>query len=763
MALAIAEAEPSFRRSGQVRLTSTRPCHKVMHMSFLGLGFGASAPDPEGLQVDSRPRETGTPNEMADWLRRSARILTAVLLFLCSAWAASKQENKLPPRYRDWFTRDVTYIISKEEKDVFLKLDTDQDRDTFIDRFWDARNPTPGALANTYKVEHYKRLEEASARFSTSRAQDGWRTDMGRVYITLGPPAQKARYVSQSGVRGMEIWFYSNSHPALPPFFSVIFYEKDFGDFRLYSPYMDGPQKLVTGIQAEQGRVQSRQQIDRILGREVALTTLSLIPGEPVNVNDAESSLQSDLMLATIKNLANHPFTLDQLRMRRGLNESVTHRVVLPNELLSLVSVPLRDRQGKVRLHYALRLTQPEDFAVGQADQRFYYSLEMLVRVLTPEGKEIFTRQRKIAKCLTKEHLDWVKGKPVAYEGWLPLAPGKYKIEFVFTNVLTKTAFPGEREIVVPEATSQDFVITDPVPFSQAVTADPAQADHLPFTAGGVRFMPYVGRELALVPGQDLTFFYQVWRPPATGHDTALDKFLVDYAYGRPNVAGTAQTIHEELTKDQFDTFGSVVSGKKIATTDLPAGNYRLTITLADPHSQQKRFSLLRFNIVSGDPSSSDSWWIDDDALAEYVTSGQADFDRGLTYIAGGQDQMAAGFFQDALRENPHNERARDRLIDYYFRQREFAKVVELFSQTAVTAQTEEGTVLNVADSLDKTGRPRNAVALLESALNLKPLSGPLYLALAPYYHHLGDTTKAETFQRKGRSLTAETTGSSNQ
>jgi GWxTD domain-containing protein len=695
-------------------------------------------------------------------MRRRAFLLSLALLVPVLGWAKDAAKL-LPPHYRDWLTKDVAYVISKEEKDSFLQMATDADRNNFIERFWEVRNPTPGAPTNPYKVEHYKRLEEASARFSTGRAQEGWRTDMGRVYITLGPPEQKARYVVQGGVRPMEIWFYSNSHPALPPFFSVIFYEKDFGDFRLYSPYMDGPQKLVTGIQAEQGRVQSVQQIDRILGREVALTTLSLIPGEPVNVNDAESSLSSDLLLATIKNLANHPFTLDQLRLRRGLNESVTHRVMLSNDLLSVVSVPLRDRQGKVRLHYALRLTQPEDFAVAQADQRLYYSLEVLVRVLTPGGKEIFNREQKISKYLTKNDLDLVKGKPVAYEGWLPLAPGKYKIEFVFTNVLTKTAFPAEREITVPEASSQDFVITDPVPFSQAVTADPAQADDLPFTAGGVRFMPYVGPQLALVPGQDLTFFYQVWRPPASGHDTALDKFLVDYAYGRPNVAGTAQTIHEELPKSQFDTFGSEVSGKKIATTDLPQGNYRLTITLADPHSQQKRFSVLRFNIVSENPSSSDSWWINDDALAEYVTSGQADFDRALTYIAGGQDQVAAGFFQDALRENPHNERARARLIDHYFRQREFAKVVELFSQTVVTAQTEEGTVLNVADSLDKTGHPRNAVALLESALNLKPPSGPLYLALASYYQHLGDNTKAETFQQKGRSLMAETPGSSNQ
>ena len=56
---------------------------------------------------------------------------------------------------------------------------------------------------------------------------------MGRIYITLGAPQQKARYVAQSGVRGMEIWFYENRHPALPPFFNIVFYEKDFGDFVL--------------------------------------------------------------------------------------------------------------------------------------------------------------------------------------------------------------------------------------------------------------------------------------------------------------------------------------------------------------------------------------------------------------------------------------------------------------------------------------------------------------------------------------------------
>jgi GWxTD domain-containing protein len=696
-------------------------------------------------------------------LRRTLPYLLICCAFLIALGSAALAAThpQVPARYKKWLQQDAAYIIANEEKKAFLQLTSDLERDQFIDHFWEVRNPTPGAPTNPYKEEHYARLEFAISHFSTSRAEDGWQTDMGRVYITLGPPEQKARYVVQGGVRGMEIWFYSSGHPALPPFFSVIFYEKDPGDFRLYSPYVDGPQKLVTGIQAEQGRVAAVQQIDRILGREVALTTLSLIPGEPVNINTAESTLQSDLMLGTIKDLANNPFSLEELRTRRALVEEVSHRVVLPNELLNALCVPLRDGSGNVRLHYALRLSQPEDFAVAQADDQYYYSLEVLVRVLGADGKEIFTRRRKIAKYLSKADFDLVKGQPVAYEGWLPLAPGKYKVDFQFTSVLGKTTFTAQQDVTVPQIGAQDVFITDPVPFFQAAAVDPSQADVLPFTAGGVRFRPYVAKELALVPGQELKFFYQVWRSPlAPGN--SVDKFPLDYAYGMPSFSGSAHTIHDELPRDQFDPNGSVVNGKKIPTTDLSPGSYRLVVSLTDPQNQQKRFSALHFNIVSDKSSGSDSWWIDDDGLAEYLTSGQANVDRGVIYIASGNTKAAAGEFQNALRRNPANETARARLIDYYYQQHDFAKVTELFSQAAMNSDTGESTILHAADSFDRTGNPQKAATLLESVLNDRSPSGALYLALASYYDHLGKSDRAEALRAKGRSLITATAGTAN-
>ena len=377
-------------------------------------------------------------------------LLVAALGVLTSPLAFAGAEDKLSPHYREWLDRDVAYIITRAEKTAFLQLTTDEAREQFIEQFWEIRNPTPGAPTNPYREEHYKRLEYASDHFSLNKTRDGWKTDMGKIYITLGPPEQKARYVNTSEVRAMEIWFYSSSHPALPPFFNIIFYEKDFTDFRLYSPYMDGPNKLVTSYEAENGRVAAVQKIDHMLGREVALTTLSLIPGEPVNINDADSSLQSDVMLNTIKNLANHPFTIDALNLRRSLNESVTHRVVMAGELLNVLTVPLRDPQGDIRLHYAMRLSHPADFGIAESSDRYYYSIEVSVKVETPEKKLIFSQERKISHYIDKDEMELMKSRPFGYESWLPLAPGKYKLELVLTNLLNKTAFTAERDVVVP-------------------------------------------------------------------------------------------------------------------------------------------------------------------------------------------------------------------------------------------------------------------------------------------------------------------------
>src|SRR5207237_8757863 len=116
-------------------------------------------------------------------------------------------------------------------------------------------------------------------------------------------------------------------------------------DFRLYSPYFDGPRALVTSHHAENGPVEAVQAVDRDLGREVARTTLSLIPGEPTDMNDPTPSLESDTMLSVLKNLRNHPFTIDEINLHRSLCH-VTTRIILSGDYLNVTTSALRNGSG---------------------------------------------------------------------------------------------------------------------------------------------------------------------------------------------------------------------------------------------------------------------------------------------------------------------------------------------------------------------------------------------------------------------------------
>src|SRR6266481_8565847 len=42
--------------------------------------------------------------------------------------------KELDSAYRQWLTEDVTYIISPEERNAFLQLDTNEEREQFIER-----------------------------------------------------------------------------------------------------------------------------------------------------------------------------------------------------------------------------------------------------------------------------------------------------------------------------------------------------------------------------------------------------------------------------------------------------------------------------------------------------------------------------------------------------------------------------------------------------------------------------------------------------
>jgi GWxTD domain-containing protein len=88
--------------------------------------------------------------------------------------------SALTAPFEKWIAEDAVYIITSQERMEWVKLRTNAKRELFIAAFWSRRDPG-------FKDEHYRRVAYANEHFAVDKIP-GWRTDRGRIYITLGPP-----------------------------------------------------------------------------------------------------------------------------------------------------------------------------------------------------------------------------------------------------------------------------------------------------------------------------------------------------------------------------------------------------------------------------------------------------------------------------------------------------------------------------------------------------------------------------------------------
>jgi len=703
-----------------------------------------------------------THAHLSGFATRSSGIAVLLTLGLLLPFAPSiaaqkaAQKQKLEKSYKEWLERDVVYIITSDERKTFLKLTTDDDRDQFIQNFWEVRNPNPGSPDNTFKDQVYERIAYANANFGAGSNEEGWRTDRGRAYITLGPPQQKEVHYNASNMFPLEVWFYSYNHPSLPPFFYLMFYKHEgFGDFRFYSPFVDGPDKLMTGTEYINDRQGSIQAIQNSVGPEVARLSQSLIPGEPIDPTEGRPSLTSDAMLATIKGLADNPFTKQELERRRALLGSVTARVLIPGQNLDVATLPLRDSHGLTRLDYVMRFRQPFDVSLTQrADGNYFYHLQARVRVFEAGklGEPIFTQERNLKDAIDKQQYEDLKNRRVGYEGSLPLPPGKYRLEFVLTDWKKGTALQASKDVQIPELDPAGVTIPGVIPFSSVKQADPANADFLPFTLAGLTFVPLGTNPLSVPLDETIQVAYQIWAPPQDPSNYADQKMTVEYAIGRPAIEGAASVTTEAITKDQFDATGSMVSGKKLPLVGQPPGAYLLSISINQDGPGRRAFSTLPFAVLPS-ASNPEVWDLTDPTPQRDFESGVTDRDRALCLLAMGKTDEARPWFRRALSRNHSDEIARSRLVEAYSTRKDYAAIQSLYKDAGITDETDPGTILLIAEGLERTSGVPDAVSLLQSAIQSRKESGPLYLALAGYYRKNGDTKKAADAETKGKTL----------
>ncbi len=131
----------------------------------------------------------------------------------------------------------LLYIATTDELDKIKDASTDELKEKNFIEFWRSKDPSPNSNKNELMIEYYKRVAIANQRYT--HYIDGWKTDMGMVYIIYGEPNNIERHPYNEDSKPYEIWdFYSDNKEF------IFVDESGFGDYQLVTPIWDNKNKL---------------------------------------------------------------------------------------------------------------------------------------------------------------------------------------------------------------------------------------------------------------------------------------------------------------------------------------------------------------------------------------------------------------------------------------------------------------------------------------------------------------------------------------
>lgn len=380
-------------------------------------------------------------------IKKLSIVFLIFVLSLPHGGASAKKED-LPLRHKKWLEEEVVYIIAPMEKEVFLKLQTDRERDLFIEAFWKQRDPTQGTPENEFKKEHYRRINYANHFFGRGTPKPGWKTDRGRVYIILGEPNDIQRFEGKSMTYPTEIWFYQGmTKLGLPPGFNLVYFkERGIGEYKLYSPLKDGPQALMTSYYGDpMDYLQAYEQL-REYEPTIAEVSLSLIPGEASTIA-GRPSLSSDLLIQKVETVpvrqVEERYAQKFLEYKDIVEVEYSANYILSDSLVKVI----RDPSGMYFVHYAI---EPERLSVSQYGNKYSTNLKLNGTVSNSEDQNIYQFEKNISLEFDQDQLKNVSQRPLSIRAMFPLIPGNYRLSILVKNEVSKEFTSLERDLLIP-------------------------------------------------------------------------------------------------------------------------------------------------------------------------------------------------------------------------------------------------------------------------------------------------------------------------
>lgn len=314
---------------------------------------------------------------------------------------ARQAYNALPPEARSWLSEDVVYIISAEERCAFLHLETDLERDRFIEQFWYRRSSNPRSPTTDFKDEHYRRIAFANESFS--RPLIGWKTDRGRTYILLGPPdsidshdagESRAPLGRDTYEQPTEEWHYLHLE-GLGRLDLEFFYAPPYGDYRFALPEDQWHALFASHENAVQERLQ-----------ELLYPT---IPGQMtlyIGVQPVQEVQFKDLEATVVTKIVR-----EQVRFSHRVSFSkATAATTLANIQVDIPSAQLFSDDGQMH---------------------FVTTFAMFLRISKPSGWVVDTFET------TVDADSGGFGPNLTRSVALPLSPGSYRLALAVKNIQT--------------------------------------------------------------------------------------------------------------------------------------------------------------------------------------------------------------------------------------------------------------------------------------------------------------------------------------
>jgi len=504
-----------------------------------------------------------------------------------------KQNSKslkieLSKTYKKWLDEDVRWIITDEEQKAFKLLSNDEERDQFIEAFWQRRDPTPDTIENEFKEEHYRRMAYANEHFAAGIP--GWKSDRGRIYIMYGPADEIESHPSGGSYeRPMEE---GGGQTSTFPFEDWRYrYLEDIGQ-EVIIEFVD------TCMCGDYHMTMDRSEKDALLYTPNAGLTLY----EQMGMSNKADRFTG----GGLERLGTGPFStnnqskqFDRLEQFyklqkppavkfKDLEEIVSHKI-------NVNLMPFDVRTDFVRVTGDTVLV-PITIQVKNRDVTFVNkdgvqrgTVNIFGRVTTLTGKVVQTFEDTVQVDVPAELLPKVTENSSVYWKALPLRPNLYRIDVAVKDVNGDRSGSWSSRLPVPSfeddrLASSSLIVAD--------TMQPVSTKEIGtgmFVIGNTKIRPRVspanGKPVAFKRNQKVYFWMQVYN---LGVDDKTHKPSATVEYNVINAATNKAVIHTVESTDQMGNIGDQVTLEKpLSASSLDPGVYRIQIKVNDNISKQ--------------------------------------------------------------------------------------------------------------------------------------------------------------------------------